>query len=59
MNVVMTERGSIVEIQGAAEGWPFIKDEMYALMDLAEQGISQLVEASRKALSDLLEGDPS
>lgn len=59
MNIVMTERGNIVEIQGAAEGWPFIKDEMYALMELAEQGIAQLVAASRNALADILEGEPS
>jgi len=54
MNIVMTERGSIVEIQGTAEGWPFIKDEMYTLMNLAEQGIEQLVQASRAALRDVL-----
>lgn len=54
MNVVMTERGSIIEVQGTAEGWPFIKDEMYALMDLAEKGIGQLVAMSRATLSDIL-----
>lgn len=59
MNIVMTERGNIVEIQGAAEGWPFIKDELYALIDLAEQGITQLVAESRKALSDILGGASS
>ena len=59
MNIVMTERGNIVEIQGTAEGWPFIKDELYALIDLAEQGITQLVAESRKALSDILGGASS
>src|SRR5690554_5258401 len=57
MNVVMTERGNIVEIQGTAEGWPFMKDEMYALIDLAERGIAQLIAASRQALGDLLDGE--
>jgi len=55
MNVVMTERGSIIEIQGTAEGWPFVKDEMYALMELAEKGIAQLVAESRAVLADILE----
>lgn len=59
MNIVMTERGNIVEIQGAAEGWPFIKDEMYALIELAERGITQLIAESRRALADILEGYPS
>ncbi|MBO2521039.1 MAG: ribonuclease PH [Firmicutes bacterium] len=54
MNVVMTERGSIVEIQGTAEGWPFSREEMLALMDLAEKGIARLVAESRAALSDIL-----
>lgn len=55
MNLVMTQRGSIIEVQGTAEGWPFIKEEMYTLMNLAEQGIEQLVAASRDALSDIVE----
>ncbi len=54
MNLVMTQRGSIIEVQGTAEGWPFIKDEMYTLMNLAEQGIEQLVAAVRGALADVL-----
>lgn len=54
MNVVMTERGSIIEVQGAAEGWPFVREEMYALMDLAEKGIQELVAESRAQLQDVL-----
>lgn len=42
-NFVMTGKGGIVEIQGTAEGETFSRDEFTALMDLASQGISQLV----------------
>lgn len=53
MNVVMTERGRIIEVQGTAEGWPFIRQEMDALMDLAEQGIAELAAHSRAVLADV------
>lgn len=54
MNIVMTERGNIIEVQGTAEGWPFTRAEMYTLMDMAEQGIRQIVEESRSLLADVL-----
>lgn len=50
MNVVMTGKGGFVELQGTAEGAPFSRDEMNAMMALAEQGIAQLVHAQRQAL---------
>lgn len=43
-NFVMTGSGGIVEIQGTAEGSPFSRQEFDALMDLASDGIAQLVE---------------
>ena len=43
MNVVMTGRGGIVEIQGTAEGEPFSRSQMSQLVDLAESGINTLV----------------
>ena len=49
MNVVMTGRGGIVEIQGTAEGEPFSRSQMSQLVDLAESGINTLV-ARQKAL---------
>ncbi|HDL6293777.1 TPA: ribonuclease PH, partial [Mannheimia haemolytica] len=49
MNVVMVEDGRLVEVQGTAEGEPFSHQELLTLLDLAKQGISQLVEAQRKA----------
>ena len=51
MNVVMTGRGGIVEIQGTAEREPFTREQMDRLMALASSGISQLVELQRKALA--------
>ena len=50
MNVVMTGRGGIVEIQGTAEREPFTREQMDRLMALASSGISQLVDLQRKAL---------
>ena len=51
MNVVMTGSGKFVEIQGTAEGVPFSRSDMDALVGLAERGISALIGAQRKALS--------
>ena len=51
MNVVMTGRGGIVEIQGTAEREPFSREEMDRLLSLASSGISQLVDLQRKALA--------
>jgi ribonuclease PH len=50
MNVVMTGAGGFVEIQGTAEGVPFSRDEMNALLDLARDGISTLVAKQKQAL---------
>ncbi len=50
MNVVMTGSGGIVEIQGTAEGEPFTRAELDALIDLAGQGIASLIAAQRRAL---------
>ena len=50
MNVVMTEAGSFVELQGTAEGEVFSRDQMDAMMELAERGIRELIQAQRAAL---------
>ena len=50
MNVVMTGSGGFVEVQGTAEGAPFSRGEMNALLDLAQNGITQLVACQKKAL---------
>jgi ribonuclease PH len=50
MNVVMTGRGGFVEVQGTAEGAPFSRAEMDALLALAAKGIGELVAAQQAAL---------
>jgi len=50
MNVVMTGNGGMVEVQGTAEGKPFTRAEMNALLDHAQNGIRQLIAAQRAAL---------
>jgi ribonuclease PH len=50
MNVVMTGSGGFVEIQGTAEGEPFKRNEMNAMLDLAQEGISILIAKQKVAL---------
>jgi ribonuclease PH len=50
MNVVITGRGSFVEIQGTAEGTPFDRAELDRLLDLALQGTNALALIQRQAL---------
>ncbi len=52
-NVVMTDKGEFVELQGTAEGKPFSKDSIDTLIALADKGIKQLFEEQKKALSGL------
>jgi ribonuclease PH len=51
MNVVMTESGGMVEVQGTAEGDPFSRAELNALLELAEQGIATIIAAQKSALA--------
>ncbi len=51
MNVVMTGSGGYVEVQGTAEGAPFSRSELDALLDLAEGGIAQIVALQRTVLA--------
>ncbi len=50
MNVVMTGSGGFVEVQGTAEGTPYSRVELNALLDLADAGIQRLVQAQKEAL---------
>ncbi len=50
MNVVMTGSGRYVEIQGTAEGEPFTREQMDALLVLAARGIGELVAMQKAAL---------
>jgi len=51
MNVVMTGSGGFVEIQGTAEGEPFSRDTMNAMIGLAVEGIQALTAIQLRALS--------
>ncbi|WP_144325370.1 ribonuclease PH [Tepidimonas aquatica] len=50
MNVVMTGAGHFVEVQGTAEGAPFNRAQLDAMLALAERGIQQLITLQRAAL---------
>jgi ribonuclease PH len=50
MNVVMTETGEFIEVQGTAEGHPFRRSELDALLDLATGGIQTIQRAQNEAL---------
>jgi len=54
MNVVMTGSGGIVEVQGTAEGAPFSREQVDALLDLAAAGIGRLGALQREALARTL-----
>ncbi|MEH6580685.1 MAG: ribonuclease PH [Halioglobus sp.] len=51
MNVIMGESGSFIEVQGTAEGAPFDRDELNSLLDLASDGVAQLVAIQHAALA--------
>ena len=50
MNVVMSGRGLIVEVQGTAEGAPFSRSDLDGLLDLATTGIEELHDMQRRAV---------
>ncbi|HPI96854.1 MAG TPA: ribonuclease PH [Gammaproteobacteria bacterium] len=52
MNVIMNDSGHFIEIQGTAEGHAFSRDEMNKMLDLAEFGIFQLLDAQKQALAE-------
>ena len=51
MNVVMTEEGRFVEIQGTGEHNEFTRDELNQLLDLAEGGLQELIAKQKEALA--------
>ncbi|ERP99170.1 ribonuclease PH [Marinobacter sp. ES-1] len=50
MNVIMTDQGGFIEIQGTAEGAPFEQTELDAMLALARKAINQLFELQKEAL---------
>ena len=55
MNVVMTEAGHFVEVQGTAEQEAFTRDEMDHMLSLAEKGIRELIALQKEAIGALLQ----
>jgi ribonuclease PH len=51
MNVVMTEEGGFIEVQGTAEGQSFSRRQLDSLLELAEKGIAELFEIQRRVLA--------
>lgn len=51
LNVVMSGRGLLVEVQGTAEGGPFTRSDLDQLLDLATVGIEELHDMQRRAVS--------
>jgi len=51
MNVVMGESGGFIEVQGTAEGAPFARDQLNGMLDLAAEGISELIALQKAALA--------
>lgn len=52
MNVVATESGGLVEVQGTAEGDPFPRRDLDAMLDLAMSGVETLLAAQARALAE-------
>ncbi|MEX0605005.1 MAG: ribonuclease PH [Marinobacter sp.] len=52
MNVIMTDKGGFIEIQGTAEGAPFVQSELDNMLALAKSGINRLFEIQNAALSN-------
>ena len=50
MNVVMTESGEFIEVQGTAERFSFSKDELSELLTLAEKGINEIIDLQKDLL---------
>jgi ribonuclease PH len=51
MNVVMTDTGHLIEVQGTAEGEPFSFDELQEMLDIARTALKELFEAQKVALN--------
>lgn len=51
MNVVMTDQGGFIELQGTAEAAPFVQKELDQMLTLARSGLETLFELQKAALS--------
>lgn len=53
MNIVMTDKGQFIEVQGTGEGRPFTKDEFIQLIAMGEDGIYKLIGEQKAVLGEL------
>ena len=51
MNVIMTETGKFIEVQGTAEGEPFAYEELTDLLELAKHSIREIIDIQKQALA--------
>ena len=54
MNVVMTESGKFVELQGTAEKYPYTRDELNAMIDLAKGAIAELINIQKECYQQVI-----
>lgn len=54
MNVVMTDKGQMVEIQGTGEAFPFTRQDLEEMLNMAQKGIFELIDMQKKILADIL-----
>jgi len=52
MNVIMSDDGKIIEIQGTGEESPFTQDELMELLDIAKKGTAELIEVQKEVLKN-------
>jgi len=53
MNVVMTEAGGFIEVQGTAEGAPYTREQMEQMLALAEKGINEIIAEQRRVTAEV------
>jgi ribonuclease PH len=53
LNCVMTEDGGVVELQATAEGAPYSRTELDAMLALAHKGIKELIVQQKRAIASL------
>lgn len=52
MNIVMTDKGGFIEVQGTAEGTPFNQGEFDSMLQLAQKGLAEIFELQKAALAE-------
>ena len=53
MNIIMTDKGEFVEVQGTGEERPFSREDLNKLLELGEKGNKELIKAQREALGEI------